>query len=262
MSIPPSGGRAVGHHHHAVGEEQRLVDVVGDHQRGLAVCAPESSSTSCSSKRVSESSMPNGSSSSSTFGIERERAREADALAHARRQLGRPLVHRVAEADQRRGSASTMSRALGARRLRRASPRRRASRCRRRSSTAAGTATGTPRRGPGPGPVISRPSSTTPPASDAVQPGDDREHRRLAAAGVADQADELALADRRSRSPATTRLCVGSERSWRGARSRGTCSLLMPPPRSSCRRRSPSLTGDGAATPGGCAAPGTPADTR
>src|SRR6478736_7392732 len=39
--LADGGGRATGHHHDAVREEQRLVDIVGDHERGLLVLLPE-----------------------------------------------------------------------------------------------------------------------------------------------------------------------------------------------------------------------------
>ena len=143
----------------AVGQEQRLVDVVRDHQRGLAVRRPGSTSTSCSSKRVSESSMPNGSSSSSTFG------RSANARARPTRWR-MPATARPASCASRRrgrparGSASTIAAPLGARRLRLRPGRRRA--CTLSNAVIHGSRHGdwntTPRSGPGPG--ISRSSTS------------------------------------------------------------------------------------------------------
>ena len=55
---------------------------------------------SCSSKRVSESSCENGSSSSRKRGSTDERARQRHALLRAERQLRRQLVGGVGDADQ------------------------------------------------------------------------------------------------------------------------------------------------------------------
>src|ERR1044071_7502632 len=57
--------------------------------------------SSCNVPRVKASSAENGSSISIIFGsLQRERARDADALLHAARQLRRPLVFRAGEPDQ------------------------------------------------------------------------------------------------------------------------------------------------------------------
>ena len=80
------------------------------------------------------------------LGLERKGARDADALAHARRQLGRALCIASARPDARRGNTRRSPRAPLAARGKPA--RRPASRSQTPSSTAAGTATGTPRRGP------------------------------------------------------------------------------------------------------------------
>ena len=50
--------------------------------------------------RVISSSAPNGSSMSSSGGLEGERARDRDALLHAARQLVRVVAHEVAELDE------------------------------------------------------------------------------------------------------------------------------------------------------------------
>ena len=105
-------------------------------------------STSCSSQRVRLSSIPNGSSSSSSFGREREGAGDADALAHAVRHVGGEAVHRVGEADLLEVVFDDLL-ALGARRLADRPGRRRSRRSRARSARASGSATGTPRRARG-----------------------------------------------------------------------------------------------------------------
>ena len=56
------------HHHHAVGEEHRLVDAVGDEQHGLPRAQPQRLSSMRICSRVSASSAPNGSSISSSGG--------------------------------------------------------------------------------------------------------------------------------------------------------------------------------------------------
>ena len=148
---------------------------------------------------------------------QREGAREADALPHAGRQLGRPLVQRVAEADQRRGSARRSPRARVAARcgvdlvdaeqhvLERGQPRQQARRLEHDAAIGARA-----RRSP------CRPTMIAAARSASMQAGDHRQHRRLAAAGVADEADELALG-RASRSKSLTidrRARRASGRSW------------------------------------------------
>ena len=82
-----------------------LVDVVGHHQRGpLGSCAELGRARPAARARVSESSMPKGSSSSSIFG-ERERAREADALTHPLGELGGLLVRAQSPRPTSSGSA-------------------------------------------------------------------------------------------------------------------------------------------------------------
>ena len=139
--------------------------------------------------------MPNGSSSSSICG----------ASANARAMPTRCCMpcdssaglraQRVAEADQLeivRGER----RALLLRQLAAAPGRRRARTL--SSAVSQGSRHGawntTPRSGPGPSTSV--PARMTRPASAVLQAGDHRQHRRLAAAGVADQADELAGLER------------------------------------------------------------------
>ena len=39
--VANGGGRSVGHHHHPIGQEQGLIDVVGDHQHRGPLFAPD-----------------------------------------------------------------------------------------------------------------------------------------------------------------------------------------------------------------------------
>ena len=49
-------------HDHALREEQRFLDIVRDEQRGEAVALPQCGGSACIVSRVSESSLPSGSS--------------------------------------------------------------------------------------------------------------------------------------------------------------------------------------------------------
>ena len=87
--------------HDAVAEADRLAHVVGDEQRrSRSVLAQMRSSSSWRRSRVMASSAPNGSSMSSTSASCDERAGERDALAHAARQLVRPLLRELVEVDE------------------------------------------------------------------------------------------------------------------------------------------------------------------
>ena len=88
------------HHHHAVGQHDRLVDVVGDHdQRRAARSAHRSSRWSCRSTRVKASSAENGSSSSSTSGRATSARAMRDALRLAAGQFARPAPRLLGQAD-------------------------------------------------------------------------------------------------------------------------------------------------------------------
>ena len=91
--------RAVRHHHHPVGEQDRLVDVVSDADRGDLGARPDLH------QHVLQ--LPAGEAvehaewlvEQQQLGREREGAGDADALLHAVRELGGAPVHGVAEAD-------------------------------------------------------------------------------------------------------------------------------------------------------------------
>ena len=141
---------------------------------------------------VSTSSAENGSSISSMFGMHDQRAREADALAHAARQLARIGGLEAVEADQ----VDRRERALADLRARHAlAPRARAARS--RSTVSQGNSAklwntmAMPARR-----AVDRlaADSCTSPALGADEPGDEPQQRRLARARAAEQAHDLALA--------------------------------------------------------------------
>ena len=139
-----------------------------------------------------------------------ERAREADALAHAARQLLRIGGFEAVEADgvdrlQRALAGLVERHAIGA--------QARSRHCRARRARETARSSGTPWRLPSPGPSTGLPPIVTVPCGRAREPGDDAQQRRLAAAGAAEQRDDLAglqaSARRRSRTgaPRFARAC-------------------------------------------------------
>ena len=92
--------RAVGHHHHAVGEQHRLVDVVRDHQHrgaGLADDAHQLVLQRGARERVERAERLV---EQQHLGLDRERARDADALLHAAGDLVRIPVLGVRQPDE------------------------------------------------------------------------------------------------------------------------------------------------------------------
>ena len=158
--------------------------------------AAHSSSTSFSiSWRVWMSSAENGSSIRMMSGSSDQRLRQADALAHAARELVRIAVAEAAEADALaatpRACAAASAHAAelepGHHVLQRGAPGHQALGL----EHVAGA------------PVDARraaaPNTSTAPAARREQPGGDVQQRALAAAGRADDRDELARADRQRR---------------------------------------------------------------
>ena len=132
---PPRRARAARQHEHAVAEEQRLLDVVGDEQAVRGSSASAASSHSCISARVIESSERERLVEQQHRLAGEQRAHERDALAHPARQLVRPRAARSRRARSARTAARRAPARLGARRALRA--RARARRCRAPSATAA-----------------------------------------------------------------------------------------------------------------------------
>ena len=187
-------GRPVGHEDQPIGQVERLVDVVRDHDDGLAGLFPDPSRMSCSSKRVSESSIENGSSSSRKRGsIESARASDTHCCVPSDSAAG-SWLGRVVDADEPKVVLRRLARA----RCRSVSADGREPHVLAApSARAAGTAPGRRSRAPGPGPITCVPSMTTPPYVARFESGDDRQHRGLAAAGVAENRDELPRRDLR-----------------------------------------------------------------
>ena len=174
-------------------EQHRLLDVVRDHQDGVAELRVDlhdlllqvraRQRVECAERLVEQQHL----------GLHRERARNADALLHAAGNLAGLLVTRRASCPRARGCAPSIRDA------------RRASWSRRRSCRRRGARSGTPlshgssewfwntTARSGPGSTTSRPSTNTLPVVASRQPGDDVEQSRLAAARVADDRDVLAF---------------------------------------------------------------------
>ena len=105
--------RPVAEHDDAVGQEQRLLDIVGHQQRGEAArAATARTSSPCMVSRVRQSSLPSGSSSSSRRRIVDQRAGQRRALRHAARELVRIGVGEAARARPARSASSTRPRWL------------------------------------------------------------------------------------------------------------------------------------------------------
>ena len=182
--------RAVGHQQDAVGEQDRLIHVVRDHERGLPRVRHQAQHLvlqGAAGQRVERAERlvheqqlrPDG-----------ERAGDADALLHAARQLRRLAVGRVAEAHEVEHAARVLGH-LGAR----------PGAVARAHGEGDVAERGEPRqqrvRLEDHGAVERRAGDLAPVHDDGAgigrfQPGEDVEDGGLAAAGVADEHDELA----------------------------------------------------------------------
>ena len=178
LELAAHAPRARREHDHAVGEQRRLLDVVGDqHDRARLAQRARRASHSCISARVIASSAPNGSSRHSTGLPDEQRAQERDALAHPARELAR-----VRAARSRRGRA------------RRTAPRARSRACARGRAGDAQRERGVvervePRQQQvALGHQHGRRRARACPASRRLQAADQLEQRRLAAAGGPDDA--------------------------------------------------------------------------
>ncbi|KMS94310.1 hypothetical protein BVRB_022690, partial [Beta vulgaris subsp. vulgaris] len=185
------GARPVGHHHHAVGQQDRLVDVVRDHDRGDFRAVPHFDQHVLQvparqavehAERLVEQQQPR---------TEREGAGDADALAHAVRHLGRELVPGIAEADAFEIVVDDLAPlAAGGVRVDALDPER--------DVLARGEPGHQARRLEHhrlvrPGDVDLAVVEHDRALADRVEPGRHRQHGGLAASRMADQRDELAL---------------------------------------------------------------------
>ena len=91
---------AVGHQHDAVGEIDRLVDVVGDHEHGLAGLQADAAHLVLQGAAGERVERRERLVHQHDLRLDRERARDADALLHAAGELGRALVLGAGEADE------------------------------------------------------------------------------------------------------------------------------------------------------------------
>ena len=180
----------------AVGEQHRLVDVVGDQHDRLLARAPRCARSRPAAWRASARPAPTAARpSAAPRDPSPARARAPRAAACRPTARDGLLVARRRQVDQRE-VASRCARA-SARAASRGTPGRRpGGRSRRRSATAAASSSGRRRRDRRRARVIGLPSSVIVPASGAVSPAIMRDQRRLARARVADDGDELAALDR------------------------------------------------------------------
>ena len=100
QDLADGGRRAVRHHHDAVGQQHRFVDIVGHHHHRAVAARHDlqqfvlqvgaGQRIECAERLVEQQQL----------GFHRQRAGDAHALLHAARHLVRPLGQRVAHADQ------------------------------------------------------------------------------------------------------------------------------------------------------------------
>ena len=172
------------------------------------------------SLRTLASSAPNGSSSSRTRRLDRERSRQRDALALPARKLIRIAVAHPVELDQLEQLVHPLPDFL----RRPAAPTeagRAARRQRCRTPSCAGTARSAGRRtrrcvSARRASVASSPCNRTVPVSGSVQPGDDAQQRRLAAPRRAEQRDSSPVSISSDRSFSARKLpnCLLTCRIW------------------------------------------------
>ena len=98
VSLQPS--RPAREHQHAVGQEHRLVDLVGDEQHGLAALLPDAHQLGLHDLAGLRVERRERLVHQQDFRVDRERAGEVDALAHAAGQLARIVVLEAVEPDQ------------------------------------------------------------------------------------------------------------------------------------------------------------------
>ena len=97
--LADGGAGAVGHHHHAVGEQDRLVNIMGDADGGDLGAAPDLHQHLLQLPPRQAVEHAEGLIQQQQLGRQREGAGDADALAHAVRHIGGNAVHRIAKAD-------------------------------------------------------------------------------------------------------------------------------------------------------------------
>ena len=192
-AVPDARARALRHHHDPVGEQQGLVDVVRDHDDRAAVGLPEAEELVLEVDAGEHVEQAERLVEQQHAGCEREGARDADSLLHARGELGRLAVAGVREADARecrvgervhvsgrRPRMGLLDRELDV--LARGEPGQEGGRLEDDAAVEARS-------------VDLAATDDDAAARRRNETHRDREDRRLAAAGVADEADELTLGD-------------------------------------------------------------------
>ena len=189
LVLDPPG--PVGHHEHAIGDEDGLLDVVRHEQHGQAVPLPDVGQEllhDAARERVERTERLVHQQQAGSIG---ERARDRDPLLHAARELARLRVGELVEPDERQQLVGARA-LLGARQLLAAQ---------RELDVAARAQPGEQRvlleddaavaARPLHGPAV----DLHDPRARLRQAGDDREQRALAAARGADERHELVLGD-------------------------------------------------------------------
>src|SRR5262245_28489299 len=98
--LPDSRGGAAGHHDHTVGQEQSLIDIVGDHHHGFAVLVPESHELIIefhASEGIEETERLI---EQQDFGLEGKSPGNTDALTHTGGQLIGVTVSHLRQANE------------------------------------------------------------------------------------------------------------------------------------------------------------------
>ena len=192
MAGPSTAAGPGGHRVDAIGEQDGLVDVVGDEDHGRAALVPDAHQLVLQGGARERVQRAERLVHQQHLRVHGQAARHRHALAHAAGQLARALARGRRQVDERHellGEPPPRRHGPG-----RGSPRRRRGpRCRTRSSTAAASTAGRPRRARARarGPPDRR--GRWLPASGASRPAIERHQRGLARARVADDGDELAF---------------------------------------------------------------------
>jgi hypothetical protein len=99
QNVADLGLGAVGHHHHTVGEEDGLIDIMRDHERGDAVAPPEFEQHLLQFVTRERVQHAEGLVEQQHLGLKRKRTGDADTLAHTLGEFSGVFVHRVAQTD-------------------------------------------------------------------------------------------------------------------------------------------------------------------
>ena len=98
--LPNGRGGAAGHHDDTVGQEQGLIDIVGDHHHGFAVLVPESHELILEFHAGEGIKETEGLIEQQDFGLESKSTGNTDALTHTGRQLIGVTVSHLRQAHE------------------------------------------------------------------------------------------------------------------------------------------------------------------